>query len=199
MTISRSNFPDAIRTALDNTISVGTVEPVTGLTIAGARNGNVHKTTLTFENVVVALSDNAGVTAYAGKKLYSFPAGYQLLLNSTANLVITKSSAGVNANWAGRFGLGTVTASNDATLTGTEQNILPSTLTPAATAGVASAVGVATATEAPALLDGHVSAVPVFFNVLVNDTDHNVNGTACNFILNGTLTLTWINYGTFSA
>jgi len=166
----------------------------TGVVAYEQGSGVVHKTILALTDVAVALTDNAGVVAYGGLKVYDFPQGAILVLGAVADLDLTKSSAGVNADWDGDFGLGTVTASNNNTLSSTEQDILPTTATPQAVAGVTTANGQNTAV---AFLDGTATAKDCFLNVLVDDTDHNVAGTACNLIFNGTITLHWVNMGDY--
>lgn len=153
--------------------------------------------TLTLTDVDLALTDEAGVVAYAGLKVLDFPEGVVCILGAVADLDLTKSSAGVNVDWDGDFSLGTVTASNNGTLAGTEANIIPSTATPQAAAGATTANGKSTATECPAYLDGTSTPVDVFLNVLVDDADHDVTGTACNLIANGTLKITYVMLGDY--
>lgn len=168
----------------------------TGVSVQEVSNGVLNKSIFTFTNCNIALADEAGIVAYAGQKIYDMPQGAIYFMGCLADLDLTKSSAGVNADWDGDFGVGTVTASNNATLSSTEQNILPTTATPQAVAGVTTANGVSTATE-NAIVDGTTTAVDVFLNFLIDDADHNVAGTACNLIVNGTLTLFWTNLGDY--
>lgn len=175
--------------------AVGTVAG-TGVTVVESGSGILNKTVLTFTDVDVALTDNAGTVAYGGLKVYDFPAGAILILGAVADLDLTKSSAGVNADWDGDFGVGTVTAGNNNALATTEQNIIPTTATPQAVAGVTTANGQSTATE-NAVIDGTSTAVDAYLNILVDDADHDVTSTPCNIIVNGTLTLHWINLGDY--
>lgn len=172
---------------------LGTVPAVTGLT---ADEGGAHafrETILRFKDVAFALTDVAATVAYSGKKVYDFPAGNILIFGATADLVLTKSSAGVNATWNGDFSVGSVTASNNDSLTSTEANIIPSTATPAGIAGVSSAKGINTAAIAP--FDGTGTALDLYLNFLVDDADQDVTTTPCNLIVNGTLRLLWVNLG----
>lgn len=175
----------------------GVAEAVSGMV---AEHGGAHafrQTVFRFTNAPFALVDAAGVVAYAGQKLFTFPAGNILIFGATADLVVRKSSAGVIDAFDGDFALGTVTASNNATLAGTEQNIIPTTATPQATgvgaAAFTTAKGVNAAAIAP--LDGTATAVPLFLNLLVDDGDHDVTGTPANLLLTGTVTVAWINLG----
>lgn len=167
----------------------------TGVVAAEYGHGNFKTTLLTLTDTPVVLADNAGVIAYGGLKVYDFPQSYIYIQSAVADLAITKSSAGVNADWDGDIGVGTVTATNDAgPLAGTEQNIIPNTSTPQAVAGATTGDAVSTAVE-HAILDGTGTAIDAYVNVLVDDLDHDVAGTPCNLILNGTIRLNWIFMG----
>lgn len=197
-----STFRTGTLDGIKSVIPAFGVAPVTDAgTAAGTGNvatitagDAVIKASLKLTNVAVPLVDEAGVVAYGGLKIFDFPAGTILVLGAHADLDLTKSSAGVNANWDGDFGLGTVTASNNGTLSSTEQDILPTTATPQASGGVTTANG---QNAAVAFLDGTSTAKDVFLNVLVDDADHDVTGTACNLIFNGTITLHYIILGDY--
>lgn len=165
-------------------------------TITETGDGTRCRTTLLLKDQTVTLTDEAGVVAYGRQKVFDFPAGAILILGVTADLDVTKSSAGVNNDWDGDVGIGSVTASNNATLTGTEQNMIPSIATPQAVSGVTTANGQSTATE-NAVLDGTGTAVDAFLNFLVDDADHDVGSTPCNLIINGKITIHWINLGDY--
>ena len=161
-----------------------------GVSVVERGDGLTHRSVFTFTNFVIPLTDQAGVIAFGGVKFYDFPEGILNIIRAVANLVVTKSSAGVNANWNGDFSVGTVTASNNNTLTATEADIIPSTPTPAASGGATTAKGFSTSSQ-NTVHDGSATAKDAFLNFLVDDTDHNVAGTACNFIINGTIVIDW--------
>jgi hypothetical protein len=165
---------------------------VTGLTGVSKGAGHYRTIELTFDDVAVALADEAGVVAYGGLKIVDMPEGAYAILGAVAALALTKSSAGVNADWDGDFSIGTVTASNNASLASTEQNIIPTTATPQAVSGATTAKGVSTAAL---YLDGTTTPSDIYLNFLVDDTDHNVTGTACNLIVNGTVTIHYLYLG----
>lgn len=150
-----------------------------------------RKTVLTLVNQTVALVDDAGVEAYGLKQLYDFPAGLLMWEGAVMRLDITKSSTGVNTDWDGDIGLGTVAAAAGATLATTEQDLVPTTPTPQAVAGVTTGDALSTSTEAPKLFNGTATAKDMYLNVLVDDADQDVTGTACNLIFNGTITFYW--------
>jgi len=174
------------------------VSGVTGLTVKEHGRGIVRYTQFSFSSTPVTLADEAGVVAYGGLKIYDFPAGAILFLGATSDVDLTKSSAGVNDDWDGDFGVGTVTASNNATLATTEQTVIPTTATPQASSGATTANGQSTATE-NAVVDGTSTALDLYYNLLVDDADHDVTSTACNLILNGTLNVAWINLGDYGS
>lgn len=196
--LSRKGFPRALKGLYDFVQGVGSngaVPSVTGLSVVENGAGPLRQTVLTFDDVAFALTDVAATVAYSGKKVYDFPAGSIKIFGATANLALTKSAAGVNADWDGDFGVGTVTASNNATLSSTEQDIIPTTATPQAVTGATTAKGRNAADIAP--FDGTTTAVDVYLNFLVDDADQDVTTTPTNLIVNGTLTITWTNLGDY--
>ena len=176
----------------------GTGTPAgTGVTAREYGTDAVHKTVLTFTNAAVTLADNPGVVAYGSLKIYDFPEGYLQFIGCTANIAVTKSSAGVNADWDGDFGVGSVAANSGAgPLVGAEQTYINSIATPQAVAGATTATGVSS-NSLNIQSDGHTTPIDLYVNFLVDDADHDVTGTPCNLILNGSLTFTWVNLGDF--
>lgn len=152
------------------------------------QTGALHRTVITLASTPVTLTDQPGVVLYGGVKIYDFPAGDIVVLGATASLTIAVGG-NLIANADGDFGLGTATAGNDATLTGTEQNIIPSTSIPQLVASAGAVSAVTTGTIAP--LDGTSSAIDLYANFLWDDTDHN-GGT---MTASGTVTITWVNLG----
>lgn len=184
-------------TAADNpagTGNYGVAASVTGLSVQESGAGNFHTTKFTFTNMAVALADEAGVVAYKGTKLYDFPQGYIYFQGAVLDGALTLSAAGVNADWDGDVGVGTVTASNNATLATTEQNIIPTTATPQASSSATTCDAVSTGTE-HAIVDGTTTALDLYLNFLVDDADHDVTSTPTNLIVNGTLTVHWLFLG----
>jgi len=168
----------------------------TGVTAAETAAG-MRKVVITLVDAEVPLVDEAGVVAYGGLKIYDMPEGAINFQGATADLALTLDAAGVNADWDGDFGLGTVTATNDATLATTEQDLLPTTATPQATASATTATGQSTGTEVGSVFDGTTTAMDVFLNILVDDADHDVTGTPTNVVVNGTITLYYANLGDY--
>jgi hypothetical protein len=182
---------DALKSNTDN---VGAPAAVEGLSAKELGFGDYKTTVFTFKNFHVPLSDAAGVVAYGGIKIYDFPQGYIYVQAAVADLDLTKSSAGVNVDWDGDIALGTVTASNNSTLTATEADVVPSTATPQAAAGVTTGDCVSTSSQ-HVIFDGTSAAKDLFLNLLVDDADHDVTSTPCDLIVNGTIRLSWVFMG----
>lgn len=161
------------------------------------RDDAVRTVTVKLAGAVITMADEAGVVAYGGLKILDLPDGAILFLGATADLAFTLSAAGINADWNGDFGVGSVTASNNASLASTEQDYIPTTATPQASGSATTAKGQSTATESGAIFDGTTTAADVFLNVLVDDADHNVTGTPTNVIANGTITFCYAELGDY--
>lgn len=163
-----------------------------GSGVSSSSSPGTNKTVLTFKNTPLPLIDAAGVVARCALKIFDFPEGNIQIIGATANLALTKSAAGVNADWDGDFALGSTAAAADAALAGTEANVIPSTATPQAVAGATTAKGLSTG---GVLLDGTATPVDLYLNVLVDDADQDVTTTPTNLIANGTITVLWANLG----
>lgn len=173
---------------------LASVASVTGLSLADEGFGGLRKYTFTFTDVDFALVDNAGTIAYTSNKILDLAEGAVLIIGCVADLVCTKSSAGVDADADVHFGVGTTAANNTATLATTEQNIIATSTNAMSTGSVAlQKQGGLTATP----FDGTSTAVDIYVNMLVADADHDVTTTPCNLILNGTLTLWAMNLGDY--
>lgn len=157
--------------------------------------GGWRQARLRLVNTPVVMADNAGVVAYGSLKVMDMPEGLMAFAGAVMDLAITKSSAGVIDTWDGDIALGTTAADNSAALAATEQDLIPTTATPQAVAGATTGDAKSTSTEAFKLLDGTSAAKDVYLNVLVDDTDHDVTGTPCNLIMNGTITLHYMMLG----
>lgn len=180
---------------LPETASGAAAPTVNGTGVSGTiYTGQVERVTLTLTDVEIALTDEPTTVAYGGLKVLDFPEGQIVILGALLDVDLTKSSAGVNADWDGDVGVGTVTASNNATLASTEQNIIPTTATPQASGGSTTANAQSTGLV---VLDGTSTSVDVYINLLVDDADHDVTTTPCNLILNGTLDIVYVVVGDY--
>lgn len=103
-------------------------------------NNAVHKTVIDFLGVPTVLTNNAGVALYGGigigttTPIYTFPKGNIQIIGAEIDGYFVTGLNVTNMAFTGVCSLGTVTAGNDATLTSTEANILPSAAFGAASA-----------------------------------------------------------------
>lgn len=150
------------------------------------RNG-VHKTTLTLTNVKVNIASSA--IGFGSTKVYDLPEGLIHILGAVMDLTLTVPGVEISSTAAVVAALGTVAAADDATLTSTEANIIPSTAY-TLVANTKHAVGVSTGA---ATFDGHATPIDVLLNMAVPDADRSDN--AEDITVNGTIQLTWVNLG----
>ncbi len=159
-------------------------------TVVEGGDGVLHKTTFTFTltgDHDLDLAD--GADHGTGIKIYEFPAGDLLILGATVNGLVTS----VNAEGGGAtfpMALGSALASDDATLTGTEADFLPS---------------VAVAGGSAKDWHGRLAATKRFENAGGSNLDLYVNAAITNAVstaavtiaVTGVATITWINLGDF--
>lgn len=179
------------RIGYNSNFGAGTVETVSGLTVEELGNGINHKTILSFSAVSLAMTDASSAQSSGSQKIYTFPQALVSIQAAVISINATKSGSGISTTFAGLVSLGTAAAAADATLTGTEANVVPSTVTAAATAGVSAVNAVNTAA---ATLNGAASALALYYNQLINDADSSASGTLS---LTGTIVLHWINGGSY--
>lgn len=174
---------------LENLATVPTAAKALGVSIVDEAGGGPFITTrVSFSGTTITITDQAGVVGYGGLKILDFPLGRILFVGASANLSAVYGGT-IIATADGHFGVGTVTASNNATLATTEQNIIPTTAIAQAVGSAASIVG---GNAAVAYIDGTATAVDAFLNVLIADADQNGGGTVT---VTGDLYLTWMLVG----
>lgn len=127
---------------------------------------------------------------YGSAVLGDFPAGNILLLGAVGYFTVTKTTANITATFDGDVAVGT-TATADATLSGTDVNVLPSTALGAATAGVSPTVRATNATAA--VLDNTDGSLELNLQVLVDDAD--IDAAAQNVTVTGEVYLSYVVLG----
>jgi hypothetical protein len=148
----------------------------------------LHKTVITFTARAVTCTDEAGVVLHCGTKVYDLPDGVIVFHGASFDGTVT-GSGNLSATADGDIGVGTVTASNNATLSSTEQTIIPTTPI-AQLVGSTGPADAASTAATPVLAEGWSSAdVDVYLNVLWDDADHDGGG----FAITGTLVILWSN------
>lgn len=166
------------------------VKAGTGVTVVEQGDGVIHKTVLTLTNLVVAMVDAAANGSQGSQKLYDFPEGLIQILGSTMNLGIARVGTAIVVGAAVVSALGTVAPDANATLTGTEANLIPSTAA-TLTGGVNAAApkGKSTAT---ATFDGTSTPIDALLNFAIPDADSTGNDS---LTVNGTITILWAQMG----
>jgi len=161
-----------------------------GTTVSAVENvGLIHQTVLTLTALSVTMVDATTAGNQGGVKIYDFPEGNILILGGTADLTTLAGAGGITDTAALVGSVGSVVAATDnATLTSTEANIVPS-MSGTLTGGAGTLKGVNTAT---AFLDGTATAADVYLNLAVPDAGSSADDTVA---VSGTITITWINLG----
>lgn len=156
---------------------------------AGQRIRTVH---VNFTNYSLSLARTTTTNVYGGVKLFDFPIGGVFVVGAVAKITTAGDGTNIAATAPLVWSLGTATAGNDATLTSTEANIIPSTVgTLAASAGTFKNTTLATA----AAFAGFSSATACYLNC-AGDNAANASATAAGTVtVNGTVDITYIALG----
>lgn len=117
--------------------------------------------------------NGASGVGFGAIELGSLPQGNIMLLGAVAYITATEASAGITDTWSGDFGLGTTVAS-DATLTGADIDIIPSTPIGPAVAGASPRTRGASTTQV--MLDNTDGSLEINFSLLVDDANISAAG-----------------------
>jgi len=156
---------------------------------APAQAAIVRKQTVTVKDLPITVAGLTGVgwgTALAG----ALPEGNILFLGAVAYLQFSTASANMTATWDGDYSVGSAPTA-DATLNGSEVDLIPSTALGAATAKVSPLARGANATQV--MLDNTDGSLEVNINLLVDDANIDANGVAV--LANGQIILSYIVLG----
>lgn len=140
-------------------------------------------------NLAVRTTGATGV-GFGTAVIRDLPEGNILLLGAVAYLQFTKLDAGTLATFDGDYAIGSA-ATADATLSGAEVDIIPSTALGAATAGVSPMARGANATQV--ILDNTDGSLELNLNLLIDDAS--VSADDQDFTVSGVVTLAYIVLG----
>lgn len=140
-------------------------------------------------NLAIRTMGATGV-GYGTAVIRDLPEGNILLLGAIAYLQFTKLDAGTTATFDGDYAIGSAPTA-DATLSGAEVDIIPSTALGAATAGVSPMVRGANATQV--MLDNTDGSLELNLNLLIDDAA--VSADDQDFTVNGVVSLAYIVMG----
>ena len=131
----------------------------------------IKKQKFKFKDVAIAVAGTSGV-GYGTAVIGDFPEGNILFLGAVAYAQFTTADSDVQATFDGDYSVGT-TPTADATLSGTDANIIASSALGAATAGVSpNARGTGTTA---AVFDNTDGSLEVNLNLIIDDA--NISGT----------------------
>lgn len=140
-------------------------------------------------NLAIRTTGATGV-GFGTSVIRDLPEGNILLLGAVAYLQFTKLDAETTATFDGDFAIGSAPTA-DATLSGGEVDIIPSTALGAATAGVSPMVRATNATQV--ILDNTDGSLELNLNLLIDDAS--VSADDQDFTVNGVVTLAYIVLG----
>lgn len=180
-------------------MSLSSFTRTAGLTVSDVPNaGPYRQLRFHFNKYEMQLIDHAATVAYTTAVLATLGEGEVMFMGAVADLQLARgkgSATGLSDTWNGDFGVGTVAADNGATLATTEQDLIPTTSTPAAVAAATTAKGISTSTEAPKIFDGTATAKTINLNILVDDGDQDVTTVPSSILVSGDLTVTYVVLG----
>jgi hypothetical protein len=178
----------SVPTAIAEDMPLGLVQTA-GKIAAQHTGGTVRQTKLTLAAVQVSVVGATGV-GFGGTQIYDFPKGQIHVLGVTAALAFDFAGTSITATAVISFGLGTAVAANGNLNDATDIDLLPSTNSAAAVAGITAAKGASLVTSAQ--FDGRTTAKDMFLNL--NVPDANIGETDI-VKATGTIVITWVDLG----
>lgn len=140
----------------------------------------VRRQRVVIKDVALTVNGASGV-GFGTSVIGDFPEGNILFLGAISYIQLTKNvAAGVQDTFDGDYSIGSAPTA-DATLNGSEVDLIPSTALNAATAGVSPVVRGANATQV--MLDNTDGSLEFNLNVLIDDA--NISADAQTFKVNG--------------
>lgn len=150
---------------------------------------DVVKRTISLDGKTVTVSATGSAVGFGSLAVEGLEEGNILLLGAVGNVGFAGSGSDANLTdtWSGDFGVGT-TPADDATISGTDVDLLPSTAIGAATSEVIAATRAANATQA--ILDNTAGDLEINLNLLI-DAANIVDDESVTITLSGTLHLVY--------
>jgi hypothetical protein len=149
----------------------------------------VVKQAIKVNRVPISVAGTTGV-GFGTAVIGDFPEGNILFLGAVSYLQFTTSDVDVQAAFDGDMSVGT-TPTADATLSGTEINVIPSTALNPATAGVSPVVR-GSSTASGAVFDNTDGSLELNLNLLIDDA--NIGGTG-DFTVSGVVFVSYVVLG----
>lgn len=152
----------------------------------GGATATLKRETYRMNALAVSNIDGASGVGWGTAVLGDLPEGNILIVGAVLACTITEAHAGITATFAGDISVGSA-ATGDATLSGAEVDIIPSTEVGPATSSVATVRGVSTASIGGTILDNTDGSLELNLNLLIDDAAISADDAAVS--VTGTLTL----------
>lgn len=151
--------------------------------------GYIRRTTITLAALNMATVDNTTNGAQGNQKLLDFPVGAIMVLGASFALDAVRVGTNITATAALIMSVGSTVPGTDATLTGTEADVISST---AMTMTAGDSGIVKKGASASAYLDGSASAKSLYLNADIPDAG---SAGADALTITGTVEIFWIHLG----
>lgn len=158
--------------------------------------GVLKQTEIVFDGHTLTVTDSGANGGHASRTLFTCPVGNTLILGAYAELTLTEATANIGDTASIVAAIGTTaTATDNATLTTTEANIVASTAF-TLVSSTKTAEMISTDSELPATFDGTSTAIAPKLNVAIPAGDISADG---DLTIDGTILITWMSLGPFGA
>lgn len=173
-------------------IGAGAIVEEDGIDPADEFIGQVHHTRITLDGLVITTTDATTSGAHGSQDLYTFPRGNIYVIGGTTDLTIVGDGVGLGASAAVVGAVGSVAAAADATLSSTEADIIPSTVSTLST----STGHMRGKSTTPKMFDNttttNATQAKAKLNFAVPDAGTSADGS---LTVTGTVDIHWINLG----
>lgn len=168
------------------------VAPASNLTVKQSQ-GFVKQLKIELSGDSVTITDSGANGAHGSLTLFTCPLGLVQFLGGYGSLALTAGDGGIADDAAVVAAIGTTaTATDNAALTTTEANIIPSTAYTLSSGTIAATEMISTDTEMPAILDGTGTAIAPKLNFAVPAADASDDDT---LEVTGTIFITFAMLG----
>lgn len=163
------------------------------LSRGSAQRQEIIKETVVVRDATVTVSATGAAIGFGSAVIGDFPEGNILFLGAVAYMQFSGSGSDANltADWEGDFGVGS-TPAGDATITGTDVDIVASTALAAATAEVGDRTRGVNAAQA--MLDNTDGSLEINLNVLIDAADI-TNDESVDLTANGEVFISYVILG----
>ncbi|MCP4493409.1 MAG: hypothetical protein GY820_39795 [Gammaproteobacteria bacterium] len=188
----RESRDDAVKFRAIWNAAADTVGAKNGATVTASEQSRfINKTTLSLNDVAIAVTDLTGTTnSCGGTKIYDFPAGQIYVLGFQVENFAFTTNATIGATAGGDYAFGTTVGAGPA-LTTTEIDLTDAAVSIDPIVTVTDAIS-AFDTVAESQWDGTATAKDIYVNLLIDGGDIAADTTNT---VDATVTMYWLNLG----